>query len=60
MTVNQYWDIVNSIPALNDSMDIRSKCNSVEKMLKSDDTLSNDDFDELMMAISFIYRTNKT
>ena len=55
MSVKDLWNMVNNIPHCDGEL-TREQCIEAEKLLMSED-ISNDDFDDLMMAISFIFRT---
>ena len=56
MTIKEYWDMVNNIQVIDNQVKIREKCNAIEKMLKADNNIDNDAFEDLMMTITFIYR----
>ena len=59
MTVNEYWNIVNNIQVGKTPGEVRQRCNEAEKLIRADKTMDNDTFDELMMAIAFLYREAK-
>lgn len=56
MTINDYWKIVNDIQTAQTEKEIRKRCNEAEKLIRADNSISNDAFDELMMTIAYLYR----
>ena len=50
------WKMVNAISNGKDSDDIRNRCLIAERWLKANTVITNEDYDELMRAVSFIYR----
>ena len=54
--MNKYENIISNIQAANSSAEMRKRCMQAEKLIKADTTLSNDEFDTLMMDITCLYR----
>lgn len=50
------WKMVNNIYNATTPDAIRNRCLIAERWLKANVVISSDDFDELMMAVSGIYR----
>lgn len=54
--MKDYWKIVNDIQMATSADKLRTLCNNAEKLIREDTHISNEDFDELMQAISYLYR----
>ena len=53
------WKMVNAIQNGKTEGDVRHRCYIAEQWLKANEIISNDDFDELMMTVSYWYREAK-
>lgn len=62
MTVNKKlnyagcWKMVNRIEDGADAQEIRRRCNIAERWLTANEVIDKEQFNELMMAVSFIHR----
>ena len=54
--MNKYNDIISNIQAANSPAEMRKLCLQAEKLIKADSTISNEEFDTLMMDITCLYR----
>lgn len=54
--MNKYDGIINNIQAANTPAEMRRLCIQAEKLVRADETLTNSEFDTLMMDIAFLYR----
>ena len=50
------WRMVNAIQNGNTPEEIRRRCNVAEEWLRANELISNAQFDELMMTVSWINR----
>lgn len=50
------WGMVNRIESASDPNEVRRRCIIAEEWLKANIVISDDDFDDLMRAVSYIYR----
>lgn len=50
------WRLVNACQNGRTAEEIRERCRIAEEWLKGNNVITNDEFDELMMAVSFIHR----
>lgn len=49
------WKMVNAIQNGNTPEEIRRRCNVAEEWLKANTVISNEDYDDLMKAVAFLY-----
>lgn len=56
LSASRCWDMVNRIQNGKSPEDIRRRCNVAEEWLRANEVISNSEYDELMMAVSFLYR----
>ena len=56
LSVNRCWDMVNRIQDGKSPEDIRRRCNIAVEWLRANKVISNDEYNDLMMAVSFLYR----
>lgn len=62
MTVNKNlsetacWKMVNKIQNGKTPQEIRERCRVAEEWLKANEVISVDAYDNMMMAVSFLYR----
>lgn len=54
--MNKYDGIISNIQAANSPAEMRKLCLQAEKLIKADETLTNAEFDTLMMDITCLYR----
>lgn len=56
LTAAKLWQMVNRIEAARTPAEIRERCRTAEEWIKANEIITNDEFDDLMMAVSFIHR----
>lgn len=56
LSVKGCWNMVNAIQGGRTPQEIRERCNIAEEWLTQNEVISNDQYDELMMAVAFLYR----
>ena len=50
------WRMVNACQNGKTPSEIRSRCDTAEAWLNANEVISNEQYNELMMAVSFLYR----
>lgn len=50
------WKMVNAIQNAESSTAIRERCRVAEEWLNANEIISNEEYDDLMIAVSFQYR----
>lgn len=56
LSVKRCWDMVNRIQMGRTPDEIRRRCRVAEEWLTANEVITTDEYDELMMAVSFIHR----
>lgn len=56
LSVKGCWTMVNRIQKGSTPADIRERCNIAEEWLKANEIITNEEYDELMMTVSWLYR----
>ena len=50
------WKMVNGIQKASTPEGIRERCRIAEEWLKANEVITNEEYDDLMMAVAFQYR----
>ena len=50
------WKMVNAIQKASTPESIRERCRIAEEWLNANEVITNEEYDDLMMAVSFLYR----
>lgn len=53
------WKMVNAIQNGRTSKEVRNRCMIAEQWLKKNEVIDNDEYDDLMRAVSYLYREAK-
>lgn len=56
LSVAGCWKMVNAIQNGKTAKEVRSRCMIAEQWLKENEVIDNAEYDELMMAVAFLYR----
>lgn len=56
LSLKRCWDMVNRIQMGRTPDEIRRRCRVAEEWLTANEVITTDEYDELMMAVSFIHR----
>jgi hypothetical protein len=56
LSVDGCWKMVNAIQNGKDAEDIRNRCHIAEVWLKANEIIDNDEYNDLMMTISYLHR----
>ena len=56
LSVRGCWKMVNAIQNAKTLEEVRERCAIAQDWLKENEVIDNEAYDELMMAVSFIYR----
>lgn len=56
MSLDKCREMVNRIQLGNTPEEIRKRCNVAEKWLKANEVISNEEYDDLMRTVSYLYR----
>ena len=56
LSVKQCWDMVNRIQMGRTPDEIRRRCRVAEEWLTANEVITTDEYNELMMAVSYIHR----
>ena len=56
LSVKGCWRMVNAIQNGETPAAIRERCNIAEEWLKANQIISNDQYNDMMMTISYLYR----
>ena len=56
LSIKRCWDMVNRIQAGDTPEEIRRRCKIAEEWVTKNEVISIDEYDDLMMAISWLFR----
>lgn len=56
LSVTGCWKMVNAIQNAATPKEIRERCRIAEEWLKANENITNDQFNDLMLAVSYLYR----
>lgn len=56
LSVNGCWRMVNAIQNGRTPQEIRERCGIAEEWLKANEIINNDEYNDLMMTVSYLYR----
>lgn len=56
LSVKGCWAMVNNIQKARTPEELRERCGIAEEWLKANDVITNDEYDDLMMTVAFLYR----
>lgn len=56
LSLNGCWRMVNAIQGGRTPAEIRQRCNIAEDWLNANEIISNEEYDDLMMTIAYLYR----
>lgn len=56
LSLNGCWKMVNAIQGGRTPAEIRKRCNIAEEWLNANEIISNEEYDDLMMTVSYLYR----
>ena len=56
LSVRGCWRMVNAIQNGKTPLEIRQRCNTAEKWLQANQVISNEEYNDMMMTISYLHR----
>lgn len=56
LSLDKCWKMVNRIQLGKTPEEVRDRCHTAETWLKANKVISNEQFDELMMAVAYLHR----
>ena len=56
LSLNGCWKMVNAIQNGRTADEIRKRCRIAEQWLRENEIITNDQYDDLMMTVSYMYR----
>ena len=56
LSVKGCWRMVNAIQNGKTPLEIRQRCNIAEKWLQANEVISYDEYNDMMMTISYLHR----